>query len=321
MAEENKLKMKFKLHQLEFEIEGNQEVVKEQFENFKSFVIGDLLPKINVEEPIHQPTSQQIDTTAQKRIPQAEEIDHIELTEPDIPTLKDVKLRDLAKTEVDWMIVYCYLAADGGKKTFTRPDIVQLYKDSDRYSDKIANGLAQYFKNLSKKGYIKAPSDTDFIILDGGKQKAFQIFQGNSKSKSTTSRKPTTPKVSSKKISGNKSNSSQKFEFSLDKKLNLRPDDKESLKEFVNKYQIDSTPKQITVIVYYLKNILGIESVNGDHIYTGLDELGLRVPKSLKQIIINTKGRNYGWFDYDSMDDISLSMQGRNAIKHDLRKD
>ena len=37
------LKMKFKLHNLEFEIEGNETVVKEQFENFKSFVTGELL--------------------------------------------------------------------------------------------------------------------------------------------------------------------------------------------------------------------------------------------------------------------------------------
>ena len=35
MADSSTLKMKFKLHQLEFELEGDQDVVKEQFENFK----------------------------------------------------------------------------------------------------------------------------------------------------------------------------------------------------------------------------------------------------------------------------------------------
>ncbi|MEP3390305.1 MAG: hypothetical protein ABJO02_19085 [Reichenbachiella sp.] len=223
------------------------------------------------------------------------------------------------------MVVYSYMASNGGNNTFTRADIVQLYKDSDRYSNKVANGLSQYFKNLSKAEYIKATSETDFIILGNGKSKAIEIFQGKSTStgssikKHTPSRKITSPDKKSK--SKSKPSISNKFDFNLDKKLNLRPDGKESLKDFSDKYEMDSTPKQITVIIYYLKNILGVEIVNGDHIYTGLDELGVRVPSSLKQIIINTKGRKYGWLDYKSMDDISLSMQGRNAIKHDLRKD
>ena len=56
MADNHKLKMKFKLHQLEFELEGNQDVVKEQFENFKSFITNDLLPKVNVERETIQAT-------------------------------------------------------------------------------------------------------------------------------------------------------------------------------------------------------------------------------------------------------------------------
>ncbi|WP_422004915.1 hypothetical protein [Roseivirga pacifica] len=310
--------MKFKLHQLEFELEGDQDVVKEQFENFKSFITGDLLPKINVEESTTTPQSLEPNRT--KQIGQAEEVEHVDIT--DAPSLKQIKLRDLAKTEIDWMVVYSFMASEGGNKTFTRSDIVELYKESDRYSNKAAKGLSQYIKSLSKALYIKATSDTEFIILEEGIKRAQQIFEGKSNSKSSVTKRSaqsekSTPTESKKK---SKSIGSQKFEFSLDKKLNLRPDGKESLKEFSDKYEMDSTPKQITVIVYYLKNILEINSVNGDHIYTGLDELGVRVPKSLKQIIINTKGRQYGWLDYDNMEDISLSMQGRNAIKHDLRK-
>lgn len=42
------LKLKFKLQKLEFEIEGNQDVVKEQFDSFKLFIINDLLAKMNL---------------------------------------------------------------------------------------------------------------------------------------------------------------------------------------------------------------------------------------------------------------------------------
>jgi len=46
------LKMKFKLHGLEFEIEGKESVVKEEFNNFKAFITNDLLSKINVITPL-----------------------------------------------------------------------------------------------------------------------------------------------------------------------------------------------------------------------------------------------------------------------------
>ena len=83
------------------------------------------------------------DEDAIKQIAQTQDIPHTEIV--DTPSLKDIKLRDLAKTEKDWMIVYSYLAADGGNKTFSRTDIIDLYRESGRYNDKIANGLSQYF--------------------------------------------------------------------------------------------------------------------------------------------------------------------------------
>lgn len=249
MPDSKNLKMKFKLHQLEFEIEGDQEVVKEQFENFKSFVTGDLLPKINVEEPIKP--SHSIDHNFTKQLNQAEDVELFDANE--IPSLKDIKLRDLAKSETDWIMVYAFLASDGGNKTFTRTDIVQLYKDSDRYSNKIANGLSQYFKHVSKTGFIKATSDSDFIILEKGKEKASQIFQGKSHTKVAKSAKQSKTTDKGKTSKKEKASSTNKFEFSLDKKLDLRPEGKESLKQFADKYELDSTPKQIIVIIYYLK--------------------------------------------------------------------
>ncbi len=316
MENGDKLKMKFKLHQLEFEIEGNEDTVKDQFENFKSFITEDLLPKVNVERV---PSIQQLDPSKQSQLTQHADAEIIDSSE--IPSLKDIKLRDLAKSETDWLIVYAFYSSDSGQREFTRADLIEQYQNSDRHTDKRINGLSQYIKTMAKAEYIKATNDSEFILLSKGKERAYEIFQGKSKSKG--SKGPTSNKTDkpSKAKSPSKTGGSQKFDFALDKSLNLRPDGKESLKDFASKYDMDSTPKQITIIVFYLKNVLNIREVNGNHIYTGLDELDVRIPSSLRQIIVNTKGRRYGWLDYESMDDISLSVQGRNAVKHDLIKD
>lgn len=43
------LKVRFKLHGLEFELEGKENVVKDEFDKFKGF-ISQLLPNVNVQE-------------------------------------------------------------------------------------------------------------------------------------------------------------------------------------------------------------------------------------------------------------------------------
>ena len=53
--------------------------------------------------------------------------------------------------------------------------------------------------------------------------------------------------------------------------------------------------------------------MNINQIYTGYDKLGERVPKSLYQLISNTKNKN-GWLEFETMENIDFTVQGRNAI-------
>ncbi len=316
MTDSNKLKMRFKLHQLEFELEGKQEVVKEEFENFKSFITDELLPQVN----INNPQVALIPPQPVKQIGQPEEATIVDLT--DIPTLKDVKMRDLAKNETDWLLVYTYFASDGGSKEFTRAALIQLYKESGRYTESRGNGLSQYIKRISIALFIKATNDTDFILLEKGKKRVLEIFQGNSKP--GTERKKTSKSAKPNKTTTKKSSSSKNLQggksFSLDRDLNLRPKGKESLKEFANKYDISSAQKQIVVIVYYFSEVLDMSDINGNHVYTGLDALDIPIPSRLDNMISQTKSTN-GFLNYKSYDDISLSTKGRNAVKYDLIKE
>ena len=316
MGESDNLKMKFKLHGLEFEIEGKEKVVKEQFESFKSFITIDLLPKINVIVPQNTPALDE------GQIKQLTEIQDATTTEvSDVPALKEVVLKDLPKTETDWILIYACYYTSFGSSPFSEEDIKNLYEKTGRKSISRLANLSNNIKSLLNKEYIKVHNDTEFIIKPEGINYAHEILKGNSKSKAinkiskpSKSHKPSKPelKVPNKKGIASKS-------VKLVRSLNLRPDGKENLKEFAKKYNIDSAPKQIVVIVYYLKELLGLTNITADYIFTGFDELNIRVPKNLVQIIINTKNRN-GWLDYESMDNIGLSVQGLNAIKFDLLK-
>jgi len=315
MADNDKLKMKFKLHQLEFE--GNQEVVKEQFENFKSFITEDLLPKVNVDT---LQTPPQIEEGQLKQI--AQPVEAIVIDESgDIPALKEVVLRDLPKTETDWILVYACYSASFGQGTFTEEDVKNHYEQTGRKNRSRLANLSNNIKSLLNKQYIKVHNDTEYLVKPEGIAYAHEILKGKSTTKTTTKtpKKSTETKASSKSTATNsKKSSTTGKSFTLDRQLNLRPENKESLKDFATAYQTDSAPKRILVIVFYLKEILKMDSVGPNHIYTGFDELDLRVPKSLYQLISAAKNKN-GWLDFETMDDIGLSIQGRNAIKYDLK--
>lgn len=291
--------------------------MKEQFETFKSFITDDLLPKVNVET---------LQTPPQTESGQVKQISHDAeaafVDDQEIPALKEVVLKDLPKTETDWILIYACYSTSFGQETFTEDDIKNQYDHTGRKNKSRFANLSNNIKSLLNKNYIKVHNDSEYLVKPEGITYAHEILRGKSITK-TTPRKPKKSagtKTSSQSAQPKpKKNNSAGKSFTLDRNLNLRPDKKESLQDYAAKYQVDSTPKQIVVITSYLKEILELQMVNANHIYTGFEELKIRVPKSLHQLISDTKTRN-GWLDYESKDDIKLSVQGRNAIKYDLLK-
>lgn len=313
--------MKFKLHGLEFELEGNEATVKEEFANFKSFITADLLSKVNIIAPQVTTISQgqsfkQIDTTP---------VDVTATVITDVPTLKDVKLRDLAKSETDWLLVYAYYASEGGTKEFTRDNIIQLYKDTDRRTDNRIRSLSQFFKNISKALYIKSTNDTNFILLEKGKLKVAEIFNGNAKG---TDRKPSAkiksvpiPKSAdkksaepkTKKIKANKTNSVGFVD------LNLPPAEITALTKFFNDKNPKGQNEEVAVIMKWYKDHIKTNEISLQEI-NYLMSICSKVPSALEQVLINMKGSKFHWVANKSDGKVSLTSIGETHVISKLPK-
>ncbi|MEM7551579.1 MAG: hypothetical protein AAF363_17985 [Bacteroidota bacterium] len=317
MADNKNLKLRFKLKELEFEIEGNENTVKDEFENFKSFFTNDILPQINkVQET--EPSRELNEKKRPLELQKATDVESQDVS--DFPVIKEVVHKDLPNGEQEWVLIYCFYSSNFGKESFTRKDIIDMYDSSNRKTQSNVNGLSVQLQRILKKEYIKFLNDTEYIMKPEGIKRANLILEGKSTSKASQSRTKSKASPDKGSASGKKQKSTKKAQgFKLDRNLNLRPEGKQSIKDFSEAYQMDKTPERILIIVYYLKEILGIDAVNADHIYTAFDKLNIRVPKSLHQLISDTKNKS-GWLEFDSMDDIQLSIQGGNAVKYDLIK-
>lgn len=104
--------------------------------------------------------------------------------------------------------------------------------------------------------------------------------------------------------------------------LNLRPSGKDSLKKFAAEKAPKSQDEKNAVILYYLKEVLGIAKVTADHVFTAYREMkdeGWKTPSNVRNSLQVTKSTK-GWVDTSDMDDISMPIAGTNMVEHDLPK-
>lgn len=97
------------------------------------------------------------------------------------------------------------------------------------------------------------------------------------------------------------------------------PGDSPSLKVFFSSYEHKTNYERNLIFVHYLKEILGIEKVNLDHVFTCYRNVGQKIPKALEQSLRDTS-KDKGWVDIDDLEDIKVPVAGFNHLTHDMEK-
>jgi hypothetical protein len=320
------LKVKFKLHGLEFELEGDEGTVKEEFANFKSFISADLLSKVNIVAP--QITTITTDKAIQQ-IGQVQDTTAIDLSE--FPILKEVVKKDLPKTESDWILIYGLYSSDFGENPFSEKDIRSQYEATGRNKSSRLGNITNNIKTLLNKEYFKMHNDNQYILKEKGLEYAKQILQGNSISKTvnrTSSSKGTVAKEKPKKESadGNIQTKSKKLKpskskesISIDKHLNLRAQGKKSFKDFYEEKKPSSSMEFNTAAIYYLSQILELDTVNASQVYTCYKEVNQRPPVAFIQSLRDTASLK-GYIDSSDVGNLTIPSRGVNFVEHDLPK-
>jgi len=237
------------------------------------------------------------------------------------PSLTEIKMRDLAKTETDWILVYAHFSSDNGKKEFTRDQIREMYTTSERRTDNRIKSLSQIIKNLSKGLYIKPITDDKFILIEKGKQRINEIFSGQSVSKTVNTRQAnpaSSIKTEKPTKKSNAANNKDHEELKFLSELNLKPAGKDTLITFAAKYKIGSNDELFLLIVHYLQDVLK-EKVSIPHIFTCMRELGKKTSPTLKQLLVNSKNKKH-WINLANWNDIKVTVAGSNHMIHDFKK-
>lgn len=156
--------------------------------------------------------------------------------------------------------------------------------------------------SLSMPGQIKADKYVETILDENqsGKWKLGQSSRSSSSSKSS---------------SGQKSNSSKpNFVTSL----NFNPSKKDSLFDFAAKYNVKPGPQYILLVVSYMQEVLNVDRIQYDHIYTGLKHLKQRIPSNIQITVNQVKSRN-GFLEGGNKDGFKTTVVGDNYLEHTMK--
>lgn len=115
---------------------------------------------------------------------------------------------------------------------------------------------------------------------------------------------------------GSKAKKKQRGAPALVKDLDLSGTAAGRLKDFNAKYAAKTNYERNLIFAYFMQEKMGLTSITDDHIFTCYRDIGLKIPKALRQSLLDTAG-DRGWIVADA-ENITVTVHGMNHLEHDL---
>ena len=233
-----------------------------------------------------------IDITQGENDRQVDESEQIRTGSIKLPNIKDIVMKDLPKTETEWLLIYALYASEEGTSAFTAETLRQLYHDSNRFTETRNKNFSTNLKKAVTSDWFVAINNTDYVLSEVGKKAAYEILQR------------TVEKNSAKKVK--KAVSTVKSSYEI-KELDLDEEQRKEFKQYVLSFNSLNNMEKAVIIAYGLKKY-GISEIDENTIFTALRIADQPASYDIKASLNNGK-RNKSYF-------ISGEMPGKFKLHH-----
>lgn len=238
-------------------------------------------------------------------------LNKIFITKGDAIILNEKRLKSKTALEQTYRIAFLFILY---RTLSTEEDVKRSDLNAILTKENLHLGNFRAWLSKNKNYFINTDSD-DINLSPEGKEKAHailaEVFDDNVKGSFISSGSKVSVTTSSNKSANNKSPK-------IVSGLNLVPSGKDSLKEFMTKYNYQkSNPEICLLFIYYLTKICGLKDINQDHLYTCYKDMSIPAPNNLYQCLADASRRK-GWFD--NIGDLNVTIQGENKVKYNMKK-
>lgn len=218
-----------------------------------------------------------------------------------MPNIKDVVIKNLPKTEAEWVLIYALYITENGYKTFTMEDVRQMYRDTNRYTETRNKNFSTNFKSSIKMGWFNAINDTDYSMSETGKGKAYEILERNLTATDKT-KSPKTKQAHTK-------NPYQMVE------LDLNETERSEMKTYFDSLGKLNNMEKSLVLASWLITHKKISEVNEHIIFTALRIIGKSTSFDIAGSLNNGKHRSNFFTLGDTTGNYKLHYIGEDHIK------
>ena len=196
------------------------------------------------------------------------------------------------------------------------PEMIVMQKCTEAFIELDSDARVRVLNYLISRFEINTPEQivNQNINANTGGQSGV-----NSNSSSSSSKIKGKPKPPNRQTQTTKSKSVPKAgqKYSIVSDLDLYPKDKLTLKDFFSNHNAKKFFEKNLAYVYYLRNVLGVNPVTINHVYTCYKGTNQKIPGNLYQSLVDTRDRK-GWLDTRDMNDIQVAVPGANHLEHEL---
>lgn len=238
-------------------------------------------------------------------------LNKIFITKGDAIILHEKRLKSKTALEQTYRIAFLFILY---RTLSTEEDVKRSDLNAILTKENLHLGNFRAWLSKNKNYFINTDSD-EINLSPEGKEKAHailaEVFDDNVKGSFISSGSKVSVTTSSNKSANNKPPK-------IVSGLNLVPSGKDSLKEFMTKYNYQkSNPEICLLFIYYLTKICGLKDINQDHLYTCYKDMSIPAPNNLYQCLADASRRK-GWFD--NIGDLNVTIQGENKVEHNMKK-
>lgn len=206
-----------------------------------------------------------------------------------LPNIRDIVIKDLPKTEAEWLLVYALYTCQDNIDTFTADDLRQKYHDTNRYTENRNKNFSTNLKKAVTESWFICINETDYSLSEAGRTYALEIIK----------RSPEPAKAKNKKtVQTHAKTTYQLVDLGIDQTA------REELKKYVESFKSLNNMELSLVISAWLKTNANVDEVNEHIIYTALKSITHSTSFDIKASLKNAKnsknyfisGENTGFF-------------------------
>lgn len=289
------LKLGLTIGELSLQLEGDGELVQTMLNELRENGLGELskIPEARISAANAQSyISTQNNTELCNNI-----------ADSNYPSLKEVALKCLPKSEPEWILLYAFYASDFGTRSVSRTEIKEMYNVTNRMTTSRSNNFFNSLTSVVSNNYLSALNDDEYAVRPEGQIKINEILSRENSSENKTKTRRTSK--------------GKQFQLIKDLDLSTTPSRK-GLKDFVNEVKPSSNINITTTIIYYMQQIYEYAGdINGDIIFTCWRELGTKIPNDLVGNLRDICSSKYGYANVES-GNYSITARGINLVEHTL---